>query len=112
MKEAADRVRTGLITYAARNSNFDGIEIQQGDFLALAEGKMCYTGHDLSKAMKKTLDSINGKEAEFVTLYKGHDATEEQNELVESLLPKLAPSAEINTLDGDQPVYYYMISAE
>lgn len=112
MTEAFKMVRTAQITYAARNSNFDGLDIHEGDYLALAEGKMCYTGSDLSEAMRSVIAYLSAEGAEFFTVYRGEDATENRNVIVDEMLAANLPDAEVSVVEGGQPVYYYMISAE
>jgi len=112
MTEAFKAVRTAQITYAARNSNFDGLDIHEGDYLALAEGKMCYTGSDLSEAMRSVIAYLSAEGAEFFTVYRGEDATEDRNVVVDEMLTSSLPDAEVSVVEGGQPVYYYMISAE
>ena len=112
MTEAFKMVRTAQITYAARNSNFDGLDIHEGDYLALAEGKMCYTGSDLSEAMRSVIAYLSAEGAEFFTVYRGVDATEDRNVIVDEMLAANLPDAEVSVVEGGQPVYYYMISAE
>ena len=112
MTEAFKMVRTAQITYAARNSNFDGLDIHEGDYLALAEGKMCYTGSDLSEAMRSVIAYLSAEGAEFFTVYRGEDATEDRNVIVDEMLAANLPDAEVSVVEGGQPVYYYMISAE
>ncbi|MBQ3095412.1 MAG: DAK2 domain-containing protein [Clostridia bacterium] len=112
MTEAFKAVRTAQITYAARNSNFDGLDIHEGDYLALAEGKMCYTGSDLSEAMCSVIAYLSAEGAEFFTVYRGEDATEDRNVVVDEMLTSSLPDAEVSVVEGGQPVYYYMISAE
>ena len=112
MTEAFKAVRTAQITYAARNSNFDGLDIHEGDYLALAEGKMCYTGSDLSAAMRSVIEYLSAEGAEFFTVYRGEDATEDRNVIVDEMLASSLPDAEVSVVEGGQPVYYYMISAE
>ena len=112
MTEAFKAVRTAQITYAARNSNFDGLDIHEGDYLALAEGKMCYTGSDLSEAMRSVIAYLSAEGAEFFTVYRGEDATEDRNVIVDEMLAATLPDAEVSVVEGGQPVYYYMISAE
>ena len=112
MTESFKMVRTAQITYAARNSNFDGLDIHEGDYLALAEGKMCYTGSDLSEAMRSVIAYLSAEGAEFFTVYRGEDATEDRNVIVDEMLAANLPDAEVSVVEGGQPVYYYMISAE
>lgn len=113
MMEAADRVSTGLITYAARNSDFDGHKIRQGEVLALENGKLSFTEKDIAKAAYKLTRSMVRKDSSFVTLISGCDVDEEDaEELTQQLSAKLSANVEVTHLVGGQPVYYYIISVE
>ena len=112
MTDAFSKVRTAQITFAARDSDFDGMTIKKGDYLAISDGKMCYTGPNLAQAIKESCSVLLEKGAEFLTVYRGADATEEQNALVDETIAGAAPDCEVNVIEGGQPIYYYMISAE
>ena len=111
MMQAADRVSTGLITYAARDSEFDGKKIKQGEYLSLCEGKLCANGKETS-VIKKLAREMVSDDSAFATVIFGEGVTEEQAAEVENLLHKENKEMEINVIDGGQPVYYYIISVE
>ena len=112
MNEAFGRVRTSEITYAARDSDFGGFAIKQGDYLALAEGQLFGTDQDLDTLLDRLAHSDSHQEAEFISIFYGQDVTEEQAQQAEKLFAAACPNAEVSLLPGGQPVYYYMISAE
>ena len=110
MSGAIQNVSTALITYAARNSDFDGFEISEGDYLALLDGKLFGTDRDITVLLEKLAEKAG--EAEFVTLFYGEDVTEEQAQAAQALFAGYCPDAELSVLPGGQPVYYYIISIE
>ncbi|OUQ77988.1 DAK2 domain-containing protein [Flavonifractor sp. An100] len=112
MTEAFGRVRTSEVTYAARDSDFGGFAIKQGDYLALEEHQLFGTDQDLEALLDRLAHSSSHQEAEFISIFYGADVTEEQAQRVQDIFTAACPQAEINLLPGGQPVYYYMISAE
>ena len=112
MTEAFGKVRTSEITYAARDSDFGGFAIKQGDYLALAEHQLFGTDQDLDALLDRLAHSAAHQEAEFISIFFGEDVTEEQAEKAEAIFSAACPNAEVSLLPGGQPVYYYMISAE
>ena len=113
MMQAADRVATGLVTFAARNSDFDGHKIKEGEILALENGKLSFTEKDLTKAAVKLARSMVKKDSSFVTVISGCDVNEEDAEkLTEQISAKMPSGVEVTRLNGGQPVYYYIISVE
>ena len=112
MTEGAGRVRTSEITYAARDSDFDGFAIKQGDYLALEEHQLFGTDRDLGEMLDRLAHSESHQQAEFISIFYGEDVTEEQAQEAERIFAAACPHAEITLLPGGQPVYYYMISAE
>ena len=112
MQEAFSQVKTAEITYAARNSDFGGFAIQQGDYLALLEHQLFGTNRNLESLMAQLFQSPEIQEAEFISVFYGEDVTEEQATKIEQLIVDTCPNAEVNLLYGGQPVYYYMISVE
>ena len=112
MLEAARRVQTAQITYAARNSDLDGFDIKEGDYLALLEGRLHGTSPDITEVLTSLAQSAKEKNAEFITLFYGEDVTEEQAEQAEAIFTELCPDAEVGVISGGQPVYYYQISME
>ena len=112
MTEAAQRVRTAEITYAARDSDFDGFAIKEGDYLALMEHQLFGTDRDLDALLDRLARSEDLQSAEFLSIFYGEDVTEEQAQEAAQKFTDACPNAEVNLLPGGQPVYYYMISAE
>lgn len=112
MMEGFANVRTSEITYAARDSDFDGFAIHQGDYLALVEHQLFGTDQDLSAMLERLAKSEGHQKAEFISIFYGEDVTEEQAQAAEKIFAAACPNAEITLLAGGQPVYYYMISAE
>ena len=112
MTEAAQRVRTAEITYAARDSDFDGFAIKEGDYLALMEHQLFGTDRDLDALLDRLARSEDIQSAEFLSIFYGEDVTEEQAQEAAQKFTDACPNAEVNLLPGGQPEYYYMISAE
>ena len=113
MSRAAGRVATGQITFAARDSDFDGHKIKQGEILALEEGKVAFVEKDLVKAANKLAKAIIRKDSTFVTILYGEGATEEQAGEVEKYIhAKFGDELEVAVINGGQPVYYCILSAE
>ena len=110
MTEALSSVTTSQITYAARDSDFDGFEIHQGDYLALKEGKLFGTDTQLDALLEKLAEE--GKDSSFISLYYGEDVTEDAAQAAGARFQAVCPDAEISVLSGGQPVYYYIISFE
>ena len=112
MTESLSTVTTAQITYAARNSDFDGFEIREGDYLALEEGKLFGTDSSLDTLLHKLAERAVEKDASFISLYFGEDVTEEDAQKAGALFEAACPNAEVAVLSGGQPVYYYIISME
>lgn len=112
MTEAMQGVDTMQITYAARNSDFDGYEIHEGDYLALYEGALFGTGKDLNTLLKGLAEKVQASQKEFITIFFGDGVEEKKAKKAQSIFEKYCPDAEISLIQGNQPVYYYLISAE
>ena len=113
MQSAIDNVSTGQVTFAARDSEFDGKAIKQGELLALENGKITFTETDLEKCMLKLSKQMIKKNSEFVTIFYGEDITEEQAEAIyNSINEKFGDKVEITLVNGGQPVYYFIMSVE
>ena len=112
MQEAMSGVETMQITYAARDSSFDGYEIHEGDYLALYGSALFGTGKSLTTLLKNMAKKLQTEEKEFITIYYGEDVTEKDAKKTLQLFEKALPDAEISLIHGNQPVYYYLISAE
>ena len=112
MNEVLETVHTVTLTYAARNSNFDGFEIVEGDYLAMIENKLLTAGADFAAVETQIGDTLAQFEPELVSVYYGEDVSEEQAQELADLLQDRMPDAEVTVIPGGQPVYYYIISAE
>ena len=112
MTEASKNVATAQITYAARNSDFDGFAISEGDYLALLGGKLFGTDKDISVLLRKLAQEAANMNAEFVTVFYGQDVSEEDAAAAESIFTEICPNVELSILPGGQPVYYYIVSIE
>lgn len=112
MQEMSSSVHTFSVTYAARDSVFDGLSMNEGDYLALIEGKLLTSGKDFDAIIPKLAEAISGFEPACVTVYFGEDVAEADAVQLSAKLAELLPDAEVQTLPGGQPVYYYIISAE
>ena len=113
MTKAIDHVGTGQITYAARNSDYDGHKIKEGQMLALLGGKLSFTESDLQKAVVKLVRQLIKKDTSFITLITGQDVPTAESEQIENAVrARLPEGVEMAVVYGGQPVYYYIISAE
>ena len=113
MMQAADRVSTGLVTYAARDSEFDGKPIKKGEIMALENGKIVATGTDIVKVTYRLARSMRKKDTQFITVISGCDVSDEDAEHTTDLVrAKCGGNIEVSHISGGQPVYYYMISVE
>lgn len=110
--EAIESVSTALVTYAARNSDFDGYEIKADEYLALLDGALLGSSPDLNDLVTRLGNRLAERDPEFVTVYYGEGVEADDAQQVADVLEELCPEAEISLVYGGQPVYYYMISAE
>ena len=113
MSKAIENISTGQITYAARNSNFDGKDIKEGQLLALDNGKVSFTETDLEKCILKLTKQLIKKDSSFLTVFYGEDvSTAKASEIEAALNRKFSDKLEITFVNGGQPVYYFIISVE
>jgi hypothetical protein len=113
MTKAFEKVSTGLITFAARDSEYEGHSIKEGEILALDNGKLAFTDKDISHATLKLVKKLAKGDTSYVTLIYGADVTEENAESMQQLIrSKLNDKIEVMLVNGGQPVYYYIISVE
>lgn len=113
MTRAFERVKTGQITFAARDSEFDGEKIREGDILALENGKLAFVEDDLEKAAYKLTKRLVSSDSEFITIIYGSDVTDVQAESLRMRVEeKFGQRLDVNLILGGQPVYYYIISVE
>lgn len=113
MMDAAHNVGTGLVTFAARNSEFGGKKIKEGDIIALENGKLTITEENAVKAVIKLAKDMVKRDSSFITLIYGNGITEEDaNKAYEKLRDKFGSRTDISLVKGDQPVYYFILSVE
>ena len=113
MTEALDRVQSGQITFAVRDSEYDGHRIKQGEILAMDNGKIVFTEKDVTKALVKLTKRLVNSSSSFITVMYGSDVSDEAaNAAYEQLRARISDSIDINLVNGGQPVYYYIISVE
>ena len=112
MTEALGTVDTMQITYAARNSDFDGYDIHEGDYLAMFGSSLFGTSQDIKVLLKSLAEKVRDDGREYITIYYGCDIKEKHAQKAADLFADICPEAEISLINGGQPVYYYLISAE
>ncbi len=112
MTESLATVDTMQITYAARNSDFDGYDIHEGDYLALYGSALFGTSRDIKALLKSLAEKVRDEGKEYITIYYGADVKEKHAQKAADIFAEICPEADVNLLSGGQPVYYYLISAE
>ena len=112
LSAAIESVHTAQITYAARDSDFDGHDIHKGEYLALMDGALLGSDADLDKVLTRIADAANDLDPEIVSIYYGEDVKEKHAQKAADIFADICPNADVNLLSGGQPVYYYLISAE
>ena len=112
LKELMEAVKTGSVTYAVRDTEIDGINIEEGDMLGLVEGKIKEVGKDKFEVAEKVLANMVDDDSELITVFYGEDIKEEEaNSFVEKLEEKYE-DCDIQLYKGDQPLYYFLMSVE
>ena len=112
LTEALATVDTMQITYAARNSDFDGFDIHEGDYMALYGSQLFSTSKDIKVLLKALAQKVRDDGKEYITIYYGADVKERHAQKAADIFADICPDADVNLIRGGQPVYYYMISAE
>ena len=112
LTEALATVDTMQITYAARNSDFDGFDIHEGDYMALYGSQLFSTSKDIKVLLKALAQKVHDDGKEYITIYYGADVKERHAQKAADIFADICPDADVNLIRGGQPVYYYMISAE
>ena len=112
LTKSLESVHTAQVTYAARDSDFDGYAIHAGEYLALLDGKLIGSFTEMPSMLDKMSEAFEDLEPEIITVYYGEDVSVEDAETTAKALEKAFPDAEVTVVNGGQPVYYYMISVE
>ena len=112
LTEALGTVDTMQITYAARNSDFDGFDIHEGDYMALYGSQLFGTSKDIKVLLRSLAEKVRDEGKEYITIYYGEDIKERHAQKAADIFADICPDADVNLIRGGQPVYYYMISAE
>lgn len=112
MKEAIKNLKSGQVTYAVRDSVFDDIEIKEGEIMALSGSKIVGKGKDVNKVTASMINNMCDDDTQMVTVYAGKDISSEQMEKLQEMCEKKNKNVEFAFYRGDQPVYYYLVSAE
>ena len=112
MTESLATVDTMQVTYAARNSDFDGYLIHEGDYLAMYGSALFGTGRDIKALLKGLAEKVRDEGKEYITIYYGADIAEKHAQKTADIFADICCDADVNLIRGGQPVYYYLISAE
>ena len=112
LTEALSTVDTMQVTYAARDSDFGGYDIHEGDYLALYGSSLFGTSTDIKMLLKALAKKVCEEERSYITIYYGADIQEKYAYKTAEIFQKACPDADVNVIYGGQPVYYYLISAE
>ncbi|MBQ7340967.1 MAG: DAK2 domain-containing protein [Oscillospiraceae bacterium] len=112
MTESLSTVDTMQITYAARNSDFDGYDIHEGDYLAIYGSSLFGTSRDIKVLLRALAERVQKKGKDYITIYYGSDIQEKHAKKAAAMFSEICPDADVNLIYGGQPVYYYLISAE
>ena len=112
MSAAIESVHTAQVTYAARDSDFDGHDIHKGEYLALMDGALLGSNADLDKVLLAIADAATDLDPDIVSIYYGEDVKADAAQHAAELVGERLPMSDVNVVNGGQPVYYYMISFE
>ena len=112
MDEAAQHVKTGTITYAVRDSEYNGIHIKQGDIIGLHNGKIEYSSDNIHDVAMKMMEAVVEEDSELITVYYGQDTSETDAQALTDEIAAAYPECDVECHSGGQPLYYYLISVE
>ena len=112
MTKAADHIRTGTVTYAIRDTEFEDLVIHEGDIIGLYNGKICTVGNDIHQVTKELMTHIVTENDELITVYYGQDVSEEDAQKLTNEFAELYSDCDVDMQNGGQPLYYYLISVE
>ncbi len=112
MKDAAEQVHTASITYAVRDTNYDGQEIHEGDIMAMLDNKLNVLGHDVAQVAVDVAANMVGEDSSLITVYYGQDIRKEDAQALCDRLAEIYPDCDVELQHGGQPLYYYLIAVE
>ena len=112
MTEAAQHVKTAMVTYAIRDSEYNGIEIKQGDIIGLHNGQIEFSGHSVHDVVLEMMKELVTDEDELITVYYGADVSEEDAKAIAEEIEEQYEDCDVEYHNGGQPLYYYLISVE
>jgi len=112
MAEAANHVKTGTVTYAVRDSEYNGVQIKKDDIIGMHNGQIEYSGNSVHDVVMEMMKAIVDDEAELITVYYGADTSKEDAEAITAEIGECYPDCDVDCLMGGQPLYYYLISVE
>ena len=112
MAEAANHVKTGTVTYAVRDSEYNGVQIKKDDIIGMHNGQIEYSGSNVHDVVMEMIKAIVDEDAELITVYYGADTSKEDAEAITAEIGEQYPDCEMSCLPGGQPLYYYLIAVE
>ena len=112
MEEAAQRVKTGMVTYAVRDSEWNGVHIKAGDIIGLHNGAIAYSGSNIPDVVRELMKSVVTEDDELITVYYGADVQEADAQAIADEIQEHYENCDVECHMGGQPLYYYLISVE
>ena len=112
MVEAIATVKTGQVTYAVRDTEIDGFEIKENDYMGIGDKTILAVGTDMNTVTIEMLEKMIDEDSEMVSIYFGSDSSEEEAEVILEAIEEKYPDVDVEINDGGQPIYYYVISVE
>ena len=112
MVEAISTVKTGQVTYAVRDTEIDGFEIRENDYMGIGDKSILAVGTDMNTVTIEMLDKMIDEDSEMVSIYYGSESSEEDAEAILEAIEEKYPDVDVEINDGGQPIYYYVISVE
>ena len=112
MLEASQQVSTGEITRATRSVTLDGVEVEEGHYIGLVDGRLCASGSGIEPVLNKVLDGMDTAEREIVSVYYGLEVDEQEAEVLAARINEAYPDVEVELLPGGQAHYFFILGAE
>lgn len=112
MVEAISKVKTGQVTFAVRNTNFDGIDVNEGDIIGILNGKLVNSGTNLKEITAELIDNMIDDESEFISIFYGNEVSDDDAAEIQKYVKEKYSNLDVNVYFGGQPIYYYIISVE